>query len=292
MRALIFFIILAFSNNVLASYNGKSEIFDIYLNKYLFPVVYLPIEGISVPLIVDTGAEDLGLSLDKEIIKKLKDARSDGVSKFSDLSGASYTTNKYTIKYLMIGSVLYQDLSIAEHVKWGVFHESGPETIDDHKIMGVIGLKFLKQHPVIMDYEKMKFVILENNNTIHSDEYDHRFWRKFFFKNDSGMQLSAGISDNIHLTFILDSGASNNIIKSNFATGQVIRDDCNPDNLKQELCRYIYSNKLSIENSNFGDATFYLYDFNGIQADGILGFPFFQNKIMLFDLARNFFLVK
>jgi hypothetical protein len=294
---LLSFSLIFTSLPVFASINGRCDEYQITFNQYYNPIIKLNIAGELVSLIVDTGAGSMGLSLDKSIIEKIKDINYTGVDKFSDLAGNTYQVKQYIAPHIKIGSFSYKNLSINEYTQWGLFSENIDK--DNHlnaphnNIRGVIGIKFLYKYPFIIDYQKMKFYILENADTLPSEDYEYSNWQKIRFQlSEDGIRLSVKLEQNLRARLDLDTASNISILRGGYPINPNLKEQCNIKFEKKSNCEYFVANYIQIGEKMFGKQEFYFYDFPATDIDGLLGYSFLEDKIILFNLEEQLFYIK
>ena len=289
----IAFLLVLFAAVRLYSIGSDYESFDISFNENDSPIILLPINGELVPLMIDTGALGMGLSLDLDIISKLTDLKEMGVDRYIDFTGKQSEVKQYQLSSLRIGNLEYKNIIVNEYTKWGLYSKDSQNFHSKHPIKGVIAMQFLKQYPFILDYVNDKFVLLSHTSVTPSNIYNRTDWTKIRFGlNSDGLELSAVFGKNKFGKLDLDTGSTISIIKPYIVPFSEIRDDCMLKFEGQDKCRYFISENLMIDGQNFGAQPFILYKFEGPATVGILGSDFLDNKIIFFNFQDRYMQVK
>jgi hypothetical protein len=108
---LVFILLVAYINNLcLGAEDKKYEILPIYFTDDI-PYINLLIENTKVRCLLDTGAADRDVALDKDILPILKTIKPISQNKkATDITGKIYAISEYSLPYLSIGKLLYKKL--------------------------------------------------------------------------------------------------------------------------------------------------------------------------------------
>ncbi len=258
------------------------EILDLKIENGL-PFVNLNIEGQNLKLLLDTGARNTELIVDKKFIsnfKTLVEFKRKGKS--GDVTGKKYIAKHYLLPNLKIGQLHFKKVNLAEDTKWGL-KTVGSELKND----GAIGLALFANKSIIIDYPNQKLVIIEGNKI--PSQYEIKKWLDIPYKISLyGLHLFVNIDKSmIKKNFILDSGANLSIIKPSSIGNNIISKDCKVKfDLKSE-CRYVKDSLFKVDDINFNNMSFYLYDFKEPTSDGIIGYNFLYNKQIFIDFEKR-----
>jgi len=283
---------LFFTSAVKSESKGYLE-YDIEFNENNTPIVHLLINGELIPLIIDTGALGMGLSLDSEIISKFPELIEVGVDRYIDLTGKTTDVKQYKLKSLNLGGLEFKNLVINEYYKWGLYSDNNNQYSSSYKIMGVIGVQLLKQYPIILDYVNNKLFILISADVVPNELYNRKNWRKVRFGvNSNGIEISAIFGSNNFGRLDLDTASTISIIKPSLVPQSEINYDCALKFPGEDKCRYYVAKDFKLDNISFGLQSFILYSFNEPSSSGILGADFLHEKIIFLDFYKKFMLIK
>lgn len=265
MKNILFILsFLVFSSVAFAKNTPSYHILDIeFINN--LPFINIEIEDQKVKCLVDTGARNQVLVLEKKIIDKLTTLRPFSVKEKSfDITGKKYIASKYVLPKFNIGDVSFLQLRLVEDTNWGLKSQDNIEGKD-----GVIGLELFIDKGIIIDYKNKKFVVVDGK---FPAEYDVENWHDLKFKVDRfGISIFAEINGQEPRKFILDTGANISIIKSKFIENEAV----SVLNLK--------ANSLDLGNILISG-----YNFPPeFEPDGILGYDFLDGRAIYIDFAKR-----
>jgi hypothetical protein len=267
--------------------------YTITYNENSTPIVHLPINGKLVPLIIDTGAMGMGLSLDKEVIESFEELDEIGVDRYTDLTGKVTNVKQYKLPELLIDGFRFSNLVINEYYPWGLYSEKSSEVSKNDQIKGVIGIQLLKQYPVILDFIHNKFLLLSSTKVVPEAIYERDTWRKVKFAiNANGIEISATFGSNNNGKLDLDSASNISIIKPHMVPHSEINYNCELLFKGEDRCRFYLAKELKLDNLSFGQQQFIIYGFTEPSSSGILGFDYLNGKMLFLDIKNKYMLVK
>jgi hypothetical protein len=271
---IICFLIILFNSLCFANNQAGHETLELEFVNNL-PFIKLQVEGKEVKCLLDTGARNHVLVLDKEIIAKLQTLKEfPRKDKSSDITGKEYIGRKYILPKFNIGQIKFLKVRLAEDTNWGF--NSGEAIKKD----GVVGLALFENKAIIIDYPNKKFILINDGKT--PENYDIDNWQELDFKLDlNGLSMYANVDNNGLKRFILDSGANVSIIKPS----SLGREDCKIL-LDKNKCGYNVD-KFLVKSFNLGPILLYLQEMALPQIDGILGYNFLADKIIYIDFAKR-----
>ncbi len=281
MKYLFVFITIIISQICSALSDPNYEIIDMEISNNL-PFVNLQVESQKAKFLLDTGARNQVLVLDKDILSKLTTIKAfRAKEKSTDITGKEYIAKRYILPKFNIGKISFLQQRIVEDTDWGLSTKNISVPKD-----GVIGLELFLNKGIIIDYPQNKLTIIDRKMPI---EYDTENWLELKFKVDrEGVSIYTSIDDGGVKRFILDTGATISIIKPKSIGNNKVKDNCNIYLSKNGKCRYIKPENPKLNNSNIGELFLYLYDFPPeFEADGILGYDFLSNKIIYIDFDKR-----
>ena len=262
------------------------EIIDMEISNNL-PFITLQVEDQKAKVLLDTGARNQVIVLDKNILAKLNTIIAFPVKEKSmDITGKEYIAQKYILPKFNIGAINFLQLRVVEDTNWGL--STGGE--NRFKKDGVIGLELFTDKAIIIDYPNNKLSII---NGKMPTEYDTDNWHELVYKIDrDGVSIYTAIDNGQTKRFILDSGSTISLIKPN-AIGSNIVNNCNISLSPDKECTSINPKNISINKLNIGELFFYIYNFPPeFEPDGILGYDFLVNKIIYIDFDKRVIKVK
>jgi hypothetical protein len=131
------------------------EIIDINITNKL-PFVTLQVEDKKLEFLLDTGARNKVLVVDKNIVTDLKTLiEFPRQSKGANIAGKSFIGREYILPKFNIGLINFTKVRLAEDTNWGL-STSG----DTLKKDGVVGLELFEDKAIIIDYPKQKLIIM------------------------------------------------------------------------------------------------------------------------------------
>ncbi len=284
---IIYFLILVFINQLcLAIGDPKYEILDMEITNNL-PFIKFQIEDQEARFLLDTGARNQVLVLNKDMLSKLATVKPFPVKeKSSDITGKEYIAKKYILPQFNIGKISFLQLRIVEDTNWGLSTEIAIPNKD-----GVVGLELFINKGIIIDYPQSKLTIIDRKIP---PEYDVDNWHELKFKVDRyGVSIYTEINTNEEKRFILDSGSTLSLIKTKSVGKNIVSNNCTLSLNNDGKCSYLKAENVIINNLKIGEIFFYIYDFpNEFEPDGILGYDFLFNKVIYIDFNKRVIKIK
>jgi hypothetical protein len=264
MKHILLILFLLFSFQALAKKTPNYHIMDLEFTNNL-PFVYITVEDQKARCLVDTGARNGVLVLQKDIVAKLKTIVPFAVKeKTSDLTGKKYIAQKYILPKFNMGDLHFLQLRLSEDTNWGV----GGGEIEGKD--GVIGLELFLDKGIIIDYANKKFVVVDGKIPA---EYDVDNWHELTFKVDRfGVSLFVRMDDEKETRrFILDTGSNVSIIKPELID---YKDSAIPN--------------LKLYDLDLGKILIYNYNLPiDFEPDGILGYNFLEGRAIYIDFDKR-----
>ncbi|MEK6734051.1 MAG: hypothetical protein AABY27_02985 [Pseudomonadota bacterium] len=279
MRIFVILLSILLNNFSFAEKTLSYSILDIEFNDRL-PFVTVFIEGRPVKLLLDTGARNAFLILNKDIIATLNTLVEFPIKfKSQDITGKTYIAKKYILPKFNIDNINFIKVKLDEDTNWGL--TTGPKKTKD----GAIGLELFSNKAIILDYPNKKLAIIDGKIP---PEYDIENWSKINYEIDRyGLIISAVIDRGWAKTFVLDSGSNISIIKPTSGGTNNIQYDCDINLSPGLQCTHINTQVFSINDINYKNLQFYLYHFYEPTSDGILGYNFLIDKIIYIDFIKK-----
>jgi hypothetical protein len=228
------------------------------------------IENKKIPLIFDTGASNYSLMLSKKVLRSIK-FKYTGTQTCSKTIDNTICMKDFIIPAIKIDHMTFYNVEGSELKKlWGGDDKGFIQTEASRN--GLIGLKFLKQFNILLDYKNKKIIL--NQQKSYPDNFDAAKCNKIKFSYAKGILASMNV-ENKNVTLLLDTGSTLSFLKPDkfCKTGKHTNENCNYINVK---LKKVGSNKY------IGSEKFYLTNFP-VPFDGILGATFIQNNLTFID---------
>lgn len=241
------------------------------------------VNTVKLRLPIDTGHGWGTISLSPSVLSKL-DVRYTGRTKENyDWKGQRYDSKQYLIPRIRIG-----DLSLNQLPGYEFFSRY-------EYIRGVIGLPFLNQFNILIDYPNRRFGLYRKD--FYPEYLKSEVWAKV--KLVSPMVLPVKFKDyDETFTFCLDTGAiavdeenhSYGLIRSQSALGRLLqqRKTLEPDPTDVEVLGKFGSNQLRTScGYPLVQIDFIIGDYEYPKRDGILGHSFFAKYSVFIDFIKD-----
>ncbi len=263
------------------AYAKGYEVLDLILENNL-PFIEINVEDQKLKMLLDTGARNEVLVVEKDKITNLKNLAEFPVKfKSYDITGKMYLAKKYILPVLRIGDISFFKVRVSEDTNWGLSTGDKASIKKD----GVVGLELFNDKAIIIDYPNRKFIISNGN---FPDEYEIQTWRTIDYKiSKEGLSIFINIDSAFPKRFILDSGSNISIIKPASIGSNQILGGCEATLTTGVACTYIKPNKFIIKEQNYPNIDFYIYNFMSLQADGILGYNFLADKAIYINFLTR-----
>lgn len=247
------------------------------------PLIDAEIEGNRCSLMLDLGSYSQ-LSLSTVLLNKVH-KKSYGVSKFKDVRGNYYESQRYLIPEVKLRNHVFSEIIASEENDDFVKNteiwtpSEGPPSSSNQ---GTIGRAFLKRKNVFLDFPHSRMALIERTDSP----------KNFGFSVENMVMVpfelaSLGIILNIDTDlgekrFLLDSGFTRSVIK----TSEYQDRECQKD---EKGDAYFISQQFVIEGKEFGNFKLYLLDMapEMDKVDGVLGMSFMRHHAVYIDFREK-----
>lgn len=189
---------------------------------YQLPLVKLNIQGKDLVFNLDTGSKQ-GLDLPIDIINKIPNKIENHQKiEVSDLAGNTKNVRSFVVSDLILNAFHFKKIIVAEYKKWGFVFSSDETDSSDHMDIPAIGLGLFDNYVLTLNFPEKKVTISDETN--NPNIVDSTWISLPFQMNKEGIVIN--MTDGIKkYTMVLDSGASNSIIKDQSLSSTIVKDD-------------------------------------------------------------------
>ena len=252
-------------------------------NSPSYAYIDLLVNEVKLRLFIDTGHGYGTVSLPPTVLSELDVIYTSVTKENHDFKGQKYNSQQYLIPKIRIGSLVLNQLA---------GYEFFSRYDDTH---GLIGLAFLNQFNVLIDYPNRKFGLYRKD--FYPDYLKSPIWTK--------VQLVPPLSLPVKLknyeetfTFCLDTGViavdkekhSYGTIRSESEFGQLVqqKETVEPDPMDADILGKFSSNQLRTScNYPLIPMDFMLVDYEYPKRDGFLGHNFFSKYSVFIDFTKD-----
>jgi hypothetical protein len=252
------------------------------LAPYGMPSTTIMIQGKTIPLLLDTGASNVGIVLSAEAIKNINVQFTGKQDCFESMDG-KHCEKKFIIPEMQMGKFTLKNVSGTLMPKlWGGNDKNFKPTQASKN--DVIGLRALSRFNLLLDYPNNKVTLI----IPHSEptNYDYKNWATASFHVKGGIITTANINGR-PVKLVWDTGAIPSIISNSFSK-EAIR--CPTQIAKiytRKDCQMVTSKNFTMNKEAFPNAWFMLADVpKAAPFDGIVGSNFYQNNLVYFDFSN------
>lgn len=248
------------------------------------PSTVITIQGKRMPILLDTGAEQSGLSLSPHALNHLK-VKFTGKHKCFKAFDGKYCEKTFIIPEIKVGSFVVKNVKgITMSKPWGGNAEDFKETEASRN--GVLGFSLLSKFNLLLDYPSSKAILIKRGEK--PTDYDINKWIAIPFTG----HLTTHLYLNGQLrTFSWDSGAVPSVIRKS-ATDKIT--PC-PDDApySKKNCLSVESKQLSTEeNVSLPNTYFKITNVPSYAPfDGLIGSNFYSENLVYFDFDKRLIFV-
>lgn len=264
-------------------FNNKNNNF---LDKNAYLDIY--IESQKQQLALALGHSNTSISLLPSTLAKYDHVSTGKRRKYGNQNGEKFYLEEFIIPKVKIGNSVIYNLKGMEHKHPSIEFEKAE----------LLGLFFLKQFNVLIDYKLRKLILYQKGFQPHYLKNEN--WLKLQFEThyDEGIILPA-FSKKLNRTFKFalltestphdDQGNTFGIIRSKSKLGKYLQ--------KNELLtgsegNLEYSESFSLSNLKLDDFSFKVADYELPEFDGLLFYPLFSEHPIFLDFERNEIYIK
>ncbi len=258
-----------------------------------FNVAYatVTIEGQTYSLALDLGM-DSQLSLNKDVLKKIKEKQPCNSIGYYDVKGNHYVSDSYIIPEIKIGRPRIFNVTIKEeneeylkNVRFRSPKDEKAQQEFDRTIVGRIGSEMFSiegPRALFLDLGRSKAFVIKDIDRFHEDGYSIEKMVKIPYELNQGFVIEVE-TDFGKKKFLLDTGlALNNVIRDSLV------DEKFPTQVVDNW-KLVTSSKFQFGDKDFGSENFFPFAISPIieGIDGILGMSFFRKYAVLLDLQKK-----
>lgn len=260
-------------------------VLPIELSQQGFPVVAIEIQGHSIPVIFDNGASRTSIALSQEIVKKLelKLLPTNEKACFHDDTGKETCLKVYTIPELKIGHKTLRNVPCQLMDKlWGGHYDEGFIWFEAAK-NGVLGLDFLRQFNVLVDYPSSRAILIPLGAYPH--QYNVKNWIRMPVSTDG---IIVANINGVTTKLVWDTGANHSIMKS---TAKVLTEGKIATIKGDPPYQSFETTTFTVCDQPFPKTEFFIQK-SEFPFDGLIGSSFFKEHPVFFDFKNNVMWVK
>jgi hypothetical protein len=234
------------------------------------PVVTVDIGGKKLSLVIDTGADAVGIGLAPSALQGL-DVRFGGVKKSIDINGRLRVERKFVIPSMEMG-----DTTLAE--------VAGSEDLRDFlPTDGIIGNTVLSRFIVFLDYREGRAVLYPPGARVSA--LDEGEWIAVPFKRSAaGIMLDCAWSGG-RGRFCFDTGSSTGIVAARRVQPSDIVGEQNIGDAMGGVLPTAALSDFSIAGAAFGTVELVVKDLGGLPFDGIIGYNVLRDGRVIVDFT-------
>jgi len=243
------------------------------------PIIEIHVNGEPVSVHFDLGNAD-GVSLFPAFLDQIKKEKIGETGGRKSLYGAEDGKPVYRVDRVQIGDIEFVDFDVVED-----FHDAEFQTnfIEERGAYGFVGPGLFLDHKLVIDYQRRELTIISPEVPIEQQSSCRGREIKLMPGSNLDVGALALASTEVgDVRLVWDTGAPANIILKDWT-----------DAASLELPEYeeLTVDKLSFGDLNLGPASFYVRDFKIPPFDGLIGYPFFRDHVVCFDIPGNRLLV-
>lgn len=254
-------------------------------NQTTLPYLPITIGQQKISILLDLGLEG-GFALSKDILDTIPNKTYLATHVFSGIRGIPYEKKGYEIPTLQLGPIHFEHVPVFEEFedfdKMSFFAEDGT-TPPPQPSKGSVGWKAFKQSNLLLDLGHSLVSFADSFETLCQNGFGPTHFIKTPLLLDRGFVEIQTITDNQPLRWILDTGASVNLIQAEPKEGQTQEEAIwDPTN-------FLVNIPFSIEGVEFDSIACHRAHLpQDCNINAILGMPFFKDHVIFIDFANNF----
>jgi hypothetical protein len=235
------------------------------------PTVTATISGKPVSLLLDLGGYH-AIALKPAVAQALAVDFGAGNKTLGDSSGTEHTSHDLSVSKLVVGNLTL------DHLEGGELrgHDNLPQD-------GYLGLGLLQGYLAVFDYPKEELRLYPAGAVAAMRAECGT--SVIPITVEDGVVLSSAVTDRGTFKFVWDTGSSWNLLRPT-ALGE------KPAGGPGQQPPSFSTSKLVLGGRDFGAANFPLVQFSAPDADGFLGTPFFQSKVVCLDVTHGVAAIK
>lgn len=254
---------------------------------YGLPSTVITIQGKSIPLIFDTGADKDELVLGQDLVKKLKVVFT-GKKICGTAVDGKFCGREFIIPEVKLGDFIVKNVKGSEitHL-WDSHDNTGfQETAAARN--GVIGLALLSKFNILLDYPQAKAILVQPKNKLFTYDIDHWIAIPFSDRLRTSLKLNGKL-----MTMGWDTGSIPSIIKQ--SSVQDLKKAACPSNAPyaKDCSGIITTIFQTTKGENLPNTWFKIRDIPAAAPfDALLGSNFYANNLIYFDFDHHAVYIK
>ncbi|MCB1115922.1 MAG: hypothetical protein KDK71_05570 [Chlamydiia bacterium] len=250
------------------------------------PYVRAEIEGISCPLVIDTGS-----CLESYIATQILDQLTckvplKSIEKWKTVKGEEFRSPTYSVPKMTLGEMRYRNPIIVpssvDNSETFLFWEDPGVKNTPHETAGHIGRPLLKKRNFLLDVKNKRMLFAKRIEALSEADYDpHTFFTVPFEITSKGMILSVDTDLGCkRLSF--DTGATLTILHDHLYPKSI---EMQKDHRGISFCKTL---TFKMNGKDFGKKNLYFLTMpKDFDVDGILGMDFIQNHVIYIDFPKK-----
>lgn len=239
------------------------------------PIIEIEVNGRPVPVHFDLGNSD-SVSLFPAFLDEIDKEEVGDTGGRKSLYGSEEGKPIYRVERVQVGDFAVANFEVVEDFHDAEFQE---DFIKTRGAYGFVGPGLFTDHALVVDYGQKQLTIIAQD-ALGAQQSSCR-GREISLMPQSNSDIGAlalaktEIGD---VRLVWDTGAPANII---------LKDRTDAADLELPEYEELTLAELTLGDYDFGPASFFVRDFKIPPFDGIIGFPFFEEYIVCFDLPGN-----
>ena len=253
------------------------------------PFVDVKVGATTARMMIDSGGA-LGISLPQATVRASGSVTLLGsTTRFSDLHGKVFEVQNLLARQVVIGSTQLKPVEGRIHTQWGGAPEGPEAELTKARQAGAIGLAAFGGRPLMFDYALGRLVIYASGE---GPQAGHAGWHALRLEyGKEGPNITLRVNGK-PLKFVLDTGASVNLVNTDVVTERTTAAQCRDGNAGSAACDpRTLSDVKDLTGRSLAPFQAERAKLNGAPFDGILGAPFFHQHRVLIDLAAHRLLI-
>jgi hypothetical protein len=250
-------------------------------SKYGYPLVFVSVQGIKIPVSFDLGGSKLQLALSPAILKQhhIQVNYTGEVVPGVDARGVKSVSREFILPEAELGDFVANDVRGIEYHAWG--GEGAPKN-------GSLGFDLIAKFNVVIDFRNLKIFLIKG--TGYPPGYDIDAWPKVPFTADGRMITDATVNDKV-IRLLWDTATPASSIKTTTKISGNVQ-SCSETILfklatNSSICKKITTTNFVIGGHDFGSMVFHTRSMPGLPVDGMVGDDFFEDHVVYLDFARR-----
>lgn len=246
------------------------------------PTIDVIVNGKKINLVVDFGGRNT-ISLNRQVVNQPLEAPiyTGVVKKNIDAAGNLYDVDEVVFQHIDLnGLTLSYVVGTTFSQHWGLYLSEDNEnyshefTREQENTNGIIGIDLLANHSVLLDYKENKIILCDKNLP---QKYSNLTWKQGLLKLDNQGIIFDGKINGVNGSFLIDTAATVSFIRKIFLDKK----------LNTNTQSKVTQHDILLNNNDLINVSFYIYDFEEPEVDGIIGHDFLMKHLVYLDFHNN-----